>query len=453
MKIVVVGTGYVGLVTGAGFAELGHHVTCIDVDAARVARLRAGEIPIHEPGLDVLVARNCAARRLTFTTSAADAVPGAQIALLAVGTPSRRDGSADLRYIADAARSVGRALDGFCVIVTKSTVPVGTADWVRELVAAETDQPFVVASSPEFLKEGDAIADFLHPARIVIGVDDERAAHALREAYGEILRTTTARLVVMDVRSAELTKYAANAMLATRISFMNELARLAEASGADIEAIREGIGADPRIGPQFLRAGAGFGGSCFPKDLRALVHSGRERGVRLSIVAAADRANERQQRVLGQKVIAHFGGRPAGKRIAVWGLAFKPDTDDIRESPALVLIDQLRAAGATIAAYDPAAMPNVRAQLGAAIELADDPYAAADGADALVLVTDWLALRTPDLDCLARTMRAPLLFDGRNAWSPEDARRAGFTYVGIGRGLDSVGATVAPRQALAVVGA
>ena len=365
--------------------------------------------------------------------------------MLAVGTPSRPDGAADLQYVMAAAREVGRALDGFAVIVTKSTVPVGTADQLREVIAAETAHPFAVASCPEFLKEGDAVRDFLHPDRVVVGVDDPRALAALREAYDGILRRT-GRLIVMDVRSAELTKYAANAMLATRISFMNELSRLAEAVGADIERIREGIGTDPRIGPRFLQAGVGFGGSCFPKDLRALIHTGRQHDVSLNIARAVEKANERQQRILGQKIIGQFGGRVHGRRVALWGLAFKPETDDIRESPALVVIAQLRAAGAILVGYDPAAMANVRAELGDAIELADGPYAAATGADALVLVTEWRALREPDLGRLRAIMSTPVLFDGRNAWDPEAARAAGFAYHAIGRATEAGEAARTPAS-------
>ncbi|HEY4240961.1 MAG TPA: UDP-glucose/GDP-mannose dehydrogenase family protein [Kofleriaceae bacterium] len=432
MRIAVIGTGYVGLVTGAGFSDFGHDVTCVDIDPARVAQLRRGEIPIHEPGLPELVRRNAALGRLRFTSSTAEAVAGAQIAFIAVGTPSGEDGSADLSYVLEAAAQIGRALDGFAVIVTKSTVPVGTADRVRAAVAAVTQTPFAVASNPEFLKEGDAVNDFLKPARVIVGADDPRAIEALRDVYRGVMRTGD-RLQVMDLRSAELTKYAANAMLATRISFMNELARLCEVVGGDIEAIRKGIGADPRIGPKFLFAGPGFGGSCFPKDLRALAHTGREAGVPQGVVEAVSVANERQKRLLGERVIAQLGGSLAGKRVAIWGLAFKPETDDIREAPALTLVEQLRAAGATLAGYDPAAMPHIRAQLGDAIALHDDPYAAAKGADALVLVTEWHELRDPDLAKLRGLMRAPNLFDGRNVWSPAEAREAGFAYYAIGR--------------------
>jgi UDPglucose 6-dehydrogenase len=432
MKIAVVGTGYVGLVSGAGFSDFGHNVVCVDIDTNRVAALRKGEIPIHEPGLPELVRRNAAAARLQFTTSTAEAVSGAQLAVIAVGTPSAADGSADLSYVFEAAKQIGAALTGFTVIVTKSTVPVGTGDKIEQIVAQVAKHPFAVASCPEFLKEGDAVNDFLKPDRVIIGAHDQRAIEVLRDAYRGVMRTGD-RMQVMDIRSAELTKYAANAMLATRISFMNELARLAEVVGADIEAIRKGIGSDPRIGNKFLFAGAGFGGSCFPKDLRALRHTGREHDVHLSVVDAVVDTNEKQKRILGEKIISHFGGNLTGKRIAVWGLAFKPETDDIRESPALVLFEQLRAAGAQVVGYDPAAMPNIKAQLGDAIELADSAYAAAQGADAVALVTEWHELRHPDLERLASQMRGRALFDGRNVWPPSEARAAGFTYFGIGR--------------------
>jgi UDPglucose 6-dehydrogenase len=432
MKIAVIGTGYVGLVTGAGFSDFGHDVTCVDIDRARVEALRRGEIPIYEPGLSDLVKRNAALGRLHFTTSTAEAVPGAQAVFIAVGTPSDKDGSADMSFVLEAARQIGAALDGFAIIVTKSTVPVGTADRVREAVGQTARHEFAVASNPEFLKEGDAVNDFLKPARVIIGAEDPRAVAGLRELYRGVLRTND-RIQVMDTRSAEITKYAANAMLATRISFMNELARLCDSVGADIEAVRKGIGSDPRIGAKFLFPGAGFGGSCFPKDLRALLHTAREHKVALEVVDAVERANERQKHVLGDRVIRHFGGALTGKRIAIWGLAFKPETDDIRESPALTLIDDLRAAGASLSGYDPAAMANIAAQVGGAIELVRDAYTAATGADGLVLVTEWHELREPDLGRLRQVMRAPVLFDGRNVWSPADTRKAGFTYYGIGR--------------------
>ncbi len=431
MKLAVIGTGYVGLVSGAGFSDFGHDVTCVDIDAVRVAMLLRGEIPIHEPGLPELIRRNVSLGRLKFTTKVSEAVPGAQVVLLAVGTPSSANGSADLQYVFAAAEQVAQALDGPAVIVTKSTVPVGTAARLRETIGSLTKHAFFVASNPEFLKEGDAVNDFLKPSRVIIGTDEASAAEVLRELYRSVMRTGD-RVQVMDTRSAELTKYAANAMLATRISFMNELAHLADAVGADIEAVRKGIGSDPRIGAKFLFAGAGFGGSCFPKDIRALAHTARSVDVQLGVVDAVERANERQKRVLGDRLLAHFGDLKH-RRIAIWGLAFKPETDDIRESPALTLIEQLRDGGAQVVGYDPVAMPNTRAHLGERIELAADAYATAVGADALVLVTEWHEFREPDLSKLRATMRTPVLLDGRNVWSREAARAAGFVYYGIGR--------------------
>jgi UDPglucose 6-dehydrogenase len=432
MKIGVIGTGYVGLVTGVCFAELGHDVTCVDIDHERVARLCAGDVPIHEPGLPEMLARNIARNRMHFSTSTAAATAGAHAVFIAVGTPSQPDGSCDLSGVFEAAAEIGRSLDRFTVVVTKSTVPVGTTKHVEEIVASNATRPFAVASNPEFLKEGDAIADVLRPARVVVGAHDQRAIDLLRDLYRSVLRTGD-RMVVMSIESSELTKYAANAMLATRISFMNELSRLAEHVGADIESVRAGIASDPRIGAKFLFAGPGFGGSCFPKDLRALVHTGRENDVHLTIVEAVDKANEVQKRSLGRRVQAHFGTDLKGRRIAVWGLAFKPQTDDIREAPALVLIEQLLAAGAEVVAYDPEAMPAVREMFGDEIELAPDAYAAATGADAVVLVTEWLELRDPDLERLKATMRTHVLFDGRNQWSPAEVREAGFVYHGTGR--------------------
>jgi UDPglucose 6-dehydrogenase len=432
MKIAVIGSGYVGLVAGAGFSDFGNHVTCVDIDPSRIERLRRGEIPFHEPGLSDLVQRNARQGRLVFTTDTAEAVRDTEVVFLAVGTPSLPDGSADLRYVLEAARQVGRGLTGYTVIVNKSTVPVGTGDLVRRTVAEVTTQPFTVASNPEFLKEGDAINDFLKPARVILGADDPQAIDILRRLYSGFLRTSD-RIQVMDLRSAELTKYAANAMLATRISFMNELAALADKLGADIEKVRKGIGSDPRIGPKFLFPGIGFGGSCFPKDLRALRDMGRASGLRLGIIESTVDANERSKQAFGARVIERLGGSLAGKRITVWGLAFKPETDDIREAPALDVIAQFRAAGASVAGYDPIAADNVRALLGDAIALVDDPYTAAEGADAIVLVTEWHQLRQPDFVRLRKLVRTPLLFDGRNVWDPVAAHRAGFEYHGIGR--------------------
>jgi UDPglucose 6-dehydrogenase len=433
MRLAVIGTGYVGLVAGVGFSDFGNDVICVDVDQHRIERLLQGEIPIHEPGLTELVKENLAAGRLDFTTDTAAAVKGADVVILAVGTPqSEVDGSADLRYIDEAARQVGRALTGYAVIVTKSTVPVGTADRIRAIVAAETKHPFAVASNPEFLKEGDAVNDFMKPARVVLGVDDEQAGKVLRALYAPFVRTND-RIMTMDVRSAELSKYGSNAMLAVRISFMNELALLAEKVGADIESVRKAMGADPRIGPKFLFPGPGYGGSCFPKDVKALSWTAKQAGSHVDVVDAADRANVRQKKVLGQKVRAQLGADLAGKRIAIWGLAFKPETDDIREAPALTLIADLREAGATVVGYDPAAMDNVRAQVGNALELVDDMYVAAKGADALVLVTEWKQFRGADFKKLASVMKQKVIFDGRNVWEPDPIKALGFTYHAIGR--------------------
>lgn len=428
MKLAVIGTGYVGLVTGAGFAELGHEVTCVDIDHARIATLHAGGIPIHEPGLEPIVRRNRELGRLQFSTSMTDAVATARVVFIAVGTPSARDGSADTSAVLAVAKDIALAIRDYTVVVTKSTVPVGTGPRIEKVLAEHATVPWAIASNPEFLKEGDAVNDFMRPSRVVIGSNDPRAIETLRELYRGVMRTSD-RFLVMSLASAELTKYAANAMLATRISFMNELARLAETVGADIESVRQGVGSDPRIGSKFLFAGCGFGGSCFPKDLRALIHTAREHDVSLTIVEAAERANERQQRALGRRVIHHFGGNLDGRKIGVWGLSFKPETDDTRESPALPLIEQLLAANANVTVYDPIARAP---QVGGA-RFVDDAYLAAEGADALVLVTEWHELRTPDLDRLAETMRTPILFDGRNVWPVAEARRAGFVYQGIGR--------------------
>jgi UDPglucose 6-dehydrogenase len=383
------------------------------------------------------VARNAAEGRLTFTTDIASGVAGTEVVLLAVGTPPGPDGSADLQYIFKAAETVGSAMTGWAVIVTKSTVPVGTGDKIEALVKKRTKHEFAVASNPEFLKEGDAVNDFMKPDRVVVGAEDKRAIETLRALYAPFTRTSD-RMLVMDRRSAELTKYAANSMLATRISFMNDLANLCELLGADIELVRKGMGSDARIGPKFLFAGPGFGGSCFPKDLRAAVSTGREVGYKLEILDAVVSVNERQKRKLGEKIIAHFGGGSlAGKRVAVWGLAFKPGTDDIREAPALTLIDQLLAAGASICATDQVAIPAVRKIYGDRVEFETSNYACAQGADALALVTEWHEYRRPSFDRLKTLLKQPVLFDGRNIWSPTELRAAGFTYYGMGRGKNA----------------
>ncbi len=433
MQIAVIGTGYVGLVAGAGFADFGNEVRCVDIDEKRIGRLLEGEIPIFEPGLDALVARNRAAGRLSFSTDLAASVAGVGLVCIAVGTPTSADGrSADLSYVLSAATDIGRALTGPAIIVTKSTVPVGTADKIRETIASETSFEFTVASNPEFLKEGDAINDFMKPARVVIGCDDAKSIETLCNLYAPFVHTNN-RIQVMDPRSAELTKHVANAMLATRISFMNEIACLAEAVGADVDKVRRGIGSDPRIGPKFLFPGPGFGGSCFPKDIRALAQTARDVGVELGVIEAATRANERQKHVLGARVLAHFGGELTGRRIAVWGLAFKPETDDVREAPALTVIDDLLAAGAKVVGFDPAATETAREVLGSEISYAADMYSALDGADALVLVTEWKLFRRPDFERMRDAMSTPALFDGRNIWNPTELTGLGFTYYGIGR--------------------
>jgi UDPglucose 6-dehydrogenase len=436
MKICVIGTGYVGLVAGAGFADMGNDVVCCDIDQAKIDGLKKGVMPIYEPGLDKLVVNNAAEGRLTFTTNVAEGVAGAEVVLLAVGTPPGPDGSADLKYIFKAAEDVGQALTGWAVIVTKSTVPVGTGDKIEAIIKKVTKHEFGVASNPEFLKEGDALNDFMKPDRVVIGADDKRSIETLRALYAPFTRTSD-RMLVMERRSAELTKYAANSMLATRISFMNDLSNLCELLGADIEQVRKGMGSDARIGPKFLFAGPGFGGSCFPKDLRAAISTGRDVGYKLEILDAVVAVNERQKKKLGEKVLAHFKGDLKGKRIAIWGLAFKPGTDDIREAPALVLVDQLVAAGASVCGTDPVAMDAVRKQIGDRIVYEENNYECVKGADALVLVTEWHEFRRPSFDRLKSLLKQPVIFDGRNIWNPAELRGAGFTYYGMGRGKNA----------------
>ena len=428
-----------GLVTAACFAEMGNHVACVDVDAGRVARLNRGEVPIHEPGLAPLLERGLAQRRIRFGTDAADALAGAEVVFIAVGTPPSEDGSADLSHVLAVASTIGSLMSARCVVVDKSTVPVGTADKVRETIAAELARrgvahAFSVVSNPEFLKEGAAIGDFMRPDRIVIGSRDAWATETMRALYAPFSRNHE-KLIVMDVRSAELTKYAANTMLAVRISFMNEMAALAERLGADIEDVRRGIGSDPRIGPSFLYPGAGFGGSCFPKDLRALLRTSQEQRSPLSIVQAAFDANERQKRVLFEKAMKAFDGKLGGLRAALWGLAFKPDTDDVREAPSLELIGSLLEAGASVVGYDPEAAANMRAAFAGRQGFAtvDDPYQAAEGADVLFVVTEWREFRSPDFARLRATMRQPVLIDGRNLYDPKWVREAGFRYDSIGR--------------------
>jgi UDPglucose 6-dehydrogenase len=432
MHLAIIGSGYVGLVAGAGFSDFGNDVICADVDAGKIGRLERGEVPIYEPGLDDLIARNVKAGRLKFTTDVEAAIRAADVVFVAVGTPPAADGSADLTAVFKVAETFAKVIDRYKVIVDKSTVPVGTADKVHAIVAARTSVPFAVASNPEFLKEGAAIADFMKPDRVVIGSDDPRACELLKQLYAPFVRTND-RIQVMDPRSAELTKYAANAMLATRISFMNDLALLAEKVGADIDLVRRGVGADTRIGPKFLFAGPGYGGSCFPKDLSAIVHLADEHGHGLEVIRAAETVNARQKRVLGAKVHGYLGDDLRGKVVGVWGLAFKPETDDIRESPALVLLDDLLAGGATVKAHDPQAMENVKAIYGDRVQFVEGMYEAAEGADALVLVTEWHAFRAPDFQRLRGVMRGRYLVDGRNMWPGAELGRLGFHYACIGR--------------------
>jgi UDPglucose 6-dehydrogenase len=439
MRITIFGSGYVGLVTGACLADAGNNVVCVDVDEAKIAMLQRGEMPIHEPGLDAVVKRNFDAGRLHFTTSAKEGVQHGLFQLIAVGTPPDEDGSADLRYVLAVARSIGEHMTEYKVVITKSTVPVGTADKVREAVAASlagrrAAVPFDTVSNPEFLKEGAAINDFMKPDRVVIGTDSDRATELLRSLY-EPFTHNRDRMIVMDVRSAELTKYAANAMLATKISFMNELANLAEHFGADIEAVRLGIGSDPRIGYAFIYPGVGYGGSCFPKDVQALKRSADEVGYDASVLTAVESVNNRQKHVLFNKIKAHFGDL-RGKTIALWGLAFKPNTDDMREAASRVLMESLWSAGAKVRAYDPVAMPECARIYGTRddLVLCKSSPEVLEGADALAIVTEWREFRSPDFDAIKSVLRTPAIFDGRNLYDPAQMARAGFSYYAIGRG-------------------
>jgi UDPglucose 6-dehydrogenase len=440
MKVTVVGTGYVGLVTGACLAEMGNHVVCVDVDERKIRVLKEGGIPIHEPGLKEVVHRNVAAGRLQFTTDIAASVAHGTIQFIGVGTPPDEDGSADLQYVVAAATNIGRHMTDYKVIVDKSTVPVGTADRVREavrgaLAARGLSMDFSVVSNPEFLKEGAAVEDCMRPDRIIVGADDERAILLMRALYTPFMRNHD-RMQLMDVKSAEFTKYAANAMLATRISFMNELARLADAVGADIEQVRKGIGSDPRIGTHFLYPGTGYGGSCFPKDVKALIHTGRENGIALGVLQAVEAANERQKHVLVEKIVARFGENLSGRTFAIWGLAFKPNTDDMRDAPSRVIIDELSRRGAALRAYDPVAMEEAaRVMQGVpGLSFMADQAQALEGADALVVVTEWKEFRNPDFDTIKATLKQPVVFDGRNIYDPALMRSFGVEYHGIGRG-------------------
>ncbi len=432
MKMSVVGTGYVGLVGGACFAESGNHVICVDNVERKIEMLRNGQIPIYEPGLAEIVLRNSAAGRLEFTTDLESAVRQTKVIFLAVGTPPAADGSADLSAILDVASTIGRVMDGYRIIVMKSTVPVGTHKLVSETIAAQTDHPFEYVSNPEFLKEGAAIDDFTKPDRVVIGAHDPEAIAIMKELHAPFMRKSE-RILVMDPASAEMTKYAANALLATKISFMNEVALLCEQFGADVELVRRGVGSDSRIGNAFLFPGVGYGGSCFPKDVSALIAMGEEAGRPMRIVEAVDDVNKRQRRVFAQRVIDHFGEACNRTRLAVWGLAFKSRTDDVRESPAIGAIHMFLERGMTVRAHDPEAMGEARLELGDSIEMCDDSYEALDGADALVLFTDWPKFRTPDFDEIAARLPSRLIFDGRNMYDPELLARRGFQYHCIGR--------------------
>ena len=439
MKITVIGTGYVGLVTGTCLAEVGNEVLCLDVDPKKIETLKAGGIPIYEPGLEDMVKRNVAAGRLHFTTDIEESVAFGQIQFIAVGTPPDEDGSADLQYVVAAARNIGRHMTDYKLVVDKSTVPVGTADKVKAALQEELSKrgvalEFNVASNPEFLKEGAAVDDFMKPDRIVIGTDSDRATQLLRQLYAPFQRNHD-RLTVMDVRSAELTKYAANAMLATRISFMNELAVLAEKLGADIEQVRHGIGSDPRIGYHFLYAGCGYGGSCFPKDVQALRRTAQENGIPLRVLDAVEDANDAQKQILVNKLTARLGSDLKGKRFAMWGLAFKPNTDDMREAPSRSMLEALWAMGASVSAYDPAAMEETRRIYGerADLLLVDSPMDALKGADALLIVTEWKVFRSPNFDTMKSLLKSPLIFDGRNLYEPQAMRGMGFDYLPIGR--------------------
>jgi UDPglucose 6-dehydrogenase len=433
MRIVVVGTGYVGLVAGVCFADSGHAVICVDVDAAKIDALKKGESPMYEPGLEELLHKNIAAERISFSTALPEAMRGSDVVFIAVGTPQRDDGDADLRAAMSVAHQVADSAERYTVVVNKSTVPVGTAARMQAEIAARAKVEIDVVSNPEFLKEGAAIDDFQRPDRIVIGSPSERAKAIMAELYAPFVRTESP-IYFMDPRSAELTKYAANAMLATRISFMNDVAMLCERVGADVDSVRKAMGADERIGQKFLFPGCGYGGSCFPKDVKALIATARNHGLDFTLLSAVDAVNDRQKRLLAQKARAHFGAdKLRGKKLAVWGLAFKPKTDDVRHAPALALIDELLAEGAVVAAHDPVAMDNARREFGDKVQFVNNPYLAVQGADGLFLVTEWNEFRQPDFARIKAAMRQPVLFDGRNIWNASRLRALGFAYYGVGK--------------------
>ncbi|HPQ67865.1 MAG TPA: UDP-glucose/GDP-mannose dehydrogenase family protein [bacterium] len=439
MNICVIGTGYVGLVAGTCFAETGNDVICVDIDEDKIAKLKNGEIPIYEPELDALVERNVKEKRLSFTTDLPEGVQKSDIIFIAVGTPQDEDGSADLTHVLAVAKSIGQSINGFKVIVDKSTVPVGTADKVRAAIAAETDVEFCVVSNPEFMKEGAAITDFLYPDRVVIGTDNDKAREMMGELYSPFVRTGNP-IIFMEIKSAEMTKYAANAMLATKISFMNEIANLCDMVGADVADVRKGVGSDSRIGKAFLFPGVGYGGSCFPKDVKALIKTAEESGMALQILHKVDEVNERQKTVLFDKIMKHYGGDIKGKVFAIWGLSFKPQTDDMREAPAKLMIRKLATAGAICRAYDPVAMEEAKQHYNLGDEIADgtltlcaNNYEALEGADALILVTEWNEFRRPNFDRIKSMLSAPVLFDGRNLYTPKVLKDMGFAYYSIGR--------------------
>ncbi len=432
MRVAVIGTGYVGLVAGTCFAESGNTVTCVDIDERKIRSLTDGEVPIYEPGLEELLRRNLHDGRLKFTTRYEDGIPNAEVAFIAVGTPPGQDGKADLNYVLAAARSIARCMTGYLVVVDKSTVPVGTARKVEQVMRENTSHPFDVVSNPEFLKEGAAIDDFLKPDRVVIGSESQRATETMEVLYAPFVRTGNP-ILHMDRASAELTKYAANAMLATRISFMNEIANICSLVGANVDQVRKGIGTDARIGSRFLFAGLGYGGSCFPKDVKAIVHTASERGYDFRLLQAVEQVNENQKRLLYELIHRHYGGKLAGKRFAIWGLSFKPNTDDMREAPALVVIRSLLEAGARVRAYDPEAMRECRAHhFGERIEYAENPMDALKGAHGLVLITEWNEFRNPNFDEVKSLLAEPVVFDGRNIYPRKVLERLGLTYYGIG---------------------
>lgn len=431
MNICMIGIGYVGLVTGTCLAESGNEVICVDIDAEKVSLLKRGKMPIYEPGLETLLKRNVKEKRLAFTTNMAGAVKDSLIVFIAVGTPPNHDGSPNLNHVFEAAQGIGKAIDGYKIVVTKSTVPVGTTEEMKTIIAKETKHIFGIASNPEFLKEGAAIDDFMKPDRIILGVEDSEVEEVMKELYAPFVRTGNP-ILTMDIRSAEMTKYASNAMLATRISFMNELANLCEAVGADINAVRSGIGSDPRIGSSFLFPGVGYGGSCFPKDVQAMINTAEEHHQDLKVLLAVEAVNQKQRGLLAEKVIKRFKKNLTNRTIAVWGLSFKPNTDDMREAPSIVIINKLLERGAKIKVYDPVAMYSAKKELGDSVSYAKDNYAILKGADALMVITEWSEFRRPNFEKMLKLMKYPIIFDGRNIYPSRKLKEMGFEYYGIG---------------------